>query len=56
MRQKHVQNCTITGISLDICMVIEYFNVGVGVNNFRRVRDRGRQLPLGSEAVDWVEI
>jgi Domain of unknown function (DUF3303) len=38
-------------------MVIEYFNAGAAVEIFRRVRDRGRQLPPGLEYVDsWVDL
>lgn len=38
-------------------MVIEYFNVGAVVDIYRRVRDRGRQLPPGLEYVDsWVDV
>lgn len=38
-------------------MVIEYLNAGAAVEIYRRVRDRGRQLPPGLEYVDsWVDL
>jgi hypothetical protein len=33
-------------------MVIEYFNAGAAPEIYRRVRERGRQLPPGLEYVD----
>jgi hypothetical protein len=37
-------------------MVIEYFNAGAASEIYRRVRERGRQLPPGLEYVDsWVD-
>lgn len=38
-------------------MVIEYFNAGAAPEIYRRVRERGRQLPAGLEYVDsWVDL
>lgn len=38
-------------------MVIEYFNAGAAPEIYRRVRERGRQLPPGLEYVDsWVDL
>lgn len=38
-------------------MVIEYFNAGAAVDIYRRVRDRGCQLPPDQEYVDsWVDL
>jgi Protein of unknown function (DUF3303) len=38
-------------------MVIEYFNAGAAPEIYRRVRERGRQLPSGLEYVDsWVDL
>jgi hypothetical protein len=38
-------------------MVIEYFNAGAASEIYRRVRERGRQLPPGLEYVDsWVDL
>jgi Protein of unknown function (DUF3303) len=38
-------------------MVIEYFIAGAAADVYRRVRDRGRQLPPGLEYVDsWVDL
>jgi hypothetical protein len=38
-------------------MVIEYFNAGAAPAIYRRVRERGRQLPPGLEYVDsWVAL
>ncbi len=38
-------------------MVIEHFNPGAAPEIYRRVRERGRQLPDGLEYVDsWVDL
>lgn len=38
-------------------MVIEHFNAGAAPEIYRRVRERGRQLPDGLEYVDsWVDL
>ena len=38
-------------------MVIERFNDGAAPSIYRRVRERGRQLPAGLEYVDsWVDL
>jgi hypothetical protein len=38
-------------------MVVEYFNAGAASEIYRRVRERGRQLPPGLEYVDsWVDL
>jgi hypothetical protein len=38
-------------------MVVEHFNPGAAPEIYRRVRDRGRQLPAGLEYVDsWVDL
>jgi hypothetical protein len=38
-------------------MVIEYFNAGAAVDIYRRIRDRGHQLPPGLEYVDsWIDL
>jgi Protein of unknown function (DUF3303) len=38
-------------------MVVEYFNAGAAPEIYRRVRERGRQLPPGLEYVDsWVDL
>jgi hypothetical protein len=38
-------------------MVIEHFNDGAAPEIYRRVRERGRQLPAGLEYVDsWVDL
>jgi hypothetical protein len=38
-------------------MVIEHFHRGAAPEIYRRVRDRGRQLPDGLEYVDsWVDL
>ena len=38
-------------------MVIEHFEPGAAPEVYRRVRDRGRQLPPGLEYVDsWVDL
>ena len=38
-------------------MVIEHFNAGVAPEIYRRVRERGRQLPPGLHYVDsWVDL
>ena len=38
-------------------MVIEHFNPGAAPEIYRRVRERGRQLPPGLEYVDsWVDL
>ena len=38
-------------------MVIEHFNEGAAPEIYRRVRERGRQLPPGLEYVDsWVDL
>jgi hypothetical protein len=38
-------------------MVVEYFNAGAAPEIYRRVRERGRQLPQGLEYVDsWVDL
>jgi Protein of unknown function (DUF3303) len=38
-------------------MIVEYFNAGAAPAIYRRVRERGRQLPAGLEYVDsWVDL
>lgn len=38
-------------------MVIEHFNPGAAPEVYRRVRERGRQLPDGLEYLDsWVDL